>query len=182
MKKVLVPLVEGFEDIEAVSIIDVLRRGGCEVVTAAVSDAPFVMSAHGVTMDADRSLSEAVNDDYDAIVLPGGPGTDGLLGSASLIGRLGRQRREGKLIAAICAAPTVLTRAGIVEPGVKLTCYPSCAVNLDRPCEGVPVVVDGTLITGQAPGSAIPFALAVLAALAGQATSDRVASGMVVVK
>ena len=78
MSKVLVPLVEGFEDIEAVTIVDVLRRGGVEVVTASVAGTPFVKSSHGIQMSADATFAQAAEETYDAIVLPGGPGTGNL--------------------------------------------------------------------------------------------------------
>ena len=179
MKTAMVPLTKGFEDIEAITVIDVLRRGGVEVTTVSLTEESSVMSAHGVVVAADCLLLEVIDRNYDAIVLPGGPGTDGLLDSEPLIGRLRRQRREGGLVAAICAAPTVLARAGIVEEGVKMTCYPSCEPLLGRKSEGTPVVIDEKVITGQAPGSAMVFALAVLAELAGIEKATEVASGMV---
>lgn len=178
MAKVLVPLVEGFEDIEAVTIVDVLRRGGVEVVTASVAGTPFVKSSHGIRMSADASFDEAAKDKYDAIILPGGPGT-GNLKVPSVIERLRRQKEEDRLICAICAAPTVLVEAGVLESGQHVTCYPTCALDLDRPCAGVPVVGDGNVITGQAPGAALLFSLVVLQTLKGEALTRKVARGMV---
>ena len=178
MAKVLVPLVEGFEDIEAVSVIDVLRRGGVEVVTASVDGQPSVLSAHGIRMSADAAFDDAAKDPYDAIVLPGGPGT-GRLKVPSVLERLQRQKEEGRLICAICAAPTVLVEAGVLEPGQHVTCYPTCIPELDRASANVPVVADGNVVTGQAPGAALLFALVVLQTLAGERTAQKVARGMV---
>ena len=93
--------------------------------------------------------------------------------------RLRRQKDEGRLICAICAAPTVLVEAGVLEPGQHVTCYPTCSVDLDRPCANVPVVADGNVITGQAPGAATLFALVVLQALSGEKVAQKVARGMV---
>ena len=178
--KALVVLADGFEDVEAVTAIDVLRRGGVEVVTAALAEGPEVRSAHGVAMRADAPFSEAERDDFDVIVLPGGgEGTENLKSSRALLERLRRQKEEGRLLAAICAAPTVLVEAGVLEDGQHVTCYPTCSVDLDRPCAGVPVVEDGNVITGQAPGSSLLFALVVLKTLTDEKTAARVARGMV---
>lgn len=178
--KVLVVLANGFEDIEAVTAIDILRRGGVEVVTASLAGGLEVRSAHGVTMLADASFEEAEKDDFDAIVLPGGgEGTENLKASRALIERLRRQKEEGRLLAAICAAPTVLVEAGVLEEGQHITCYPACSVDLDRPCASVPVVEDHNVITGQAPGSAMLFSLVVLKALTDKRISMKVARGLV---
>lgn len=179
MSKVLIPLTDGFEDIEAVSVIDVLRRGGVEVVTASCMAGLEVTSAHGIVMNADESIGEAVNEEYDAIVLPGGPGTRTLLDCAPLVDRLRAQKDRGGLICAICAAPTVLTELGLVPSDVHLTCYPTCVMDLDRPSANVPCAEDDNFITGQAPGSALLFALVVLKRLEGEAKAFKVARGMV---
>lgn len=178
--KALVVLADGFEDIEAVTAVDVLRRGGVEVVTASLSGEREVRSAHGVTMLADAAFADAEKDEFDAIVLPGGgEGTDNLKASAALAERLRRQKDEGRLLCAICAAPTVLVEAGVLEDGQHVTCYPTCSIDLDRPCAGVPAVQDGNVITGQAPGSSMLFALVVLKALTNEKTAMKVARGMV---
>jgi len=178
--RALVVLADGFEDIEAVTAVDVLRRGGVEVVTAALADGLAVRSAHGVTMLADALFGEAEDGDFDAIVLPGGgEGTERLKASAALAARLRRQKEEGRLVCAICAAPTVLVEAGVLDEGQHVTCYPTCALDLDRPCAGVPVVADGNVVTGQAPGSSLLFALVVLKSLTDEKTAAKVARGMV---
>ena len=109
-------MANGFEDIEAVSIVDVLRRGGIEVVTASIHGTPGVRSAHGIDMRADALFDDVEDDDFDAIVLPGGgEGTENLKACGPLIRRLQRQHEENRLICAICAAPTVLVAAGVLE-------------------------------------------------------------------
>ncbi len=180
MAKALVPLAKGFEEVEAVTIVDVLRRGGVEVVMASVRESAEVVGAHGLPMKADARLADVADGDFDAIVLPGGgEGTENLKNSDLLIRRLRRQNDEGKLLCAICAAPTVLVEAGVLAEGLHVTCYPTCQVELDRPWTPVPVVADGNVITGQAPGSALLFALVVLQSLTDEKTAKRVARGMV---
>lgn len=179
MTKVLVPLADGFEDIEAVSIIDVLRRGGVEVVTAAVGDGRDVRSAHGIPMRAERRLLEVLANEYDAIILPGGgEGTQNLKNCVPLLERLRHQKAEGRFVCAICAAPTVLEVAGVLEDE-DVTCYPSCMSEMKRPVQHVPVVADGRVITGQGPGAATLFALVVLAQLEGDRAAHAVANGMI---
>lgn len=180
MTKVLVPLAQGFEDIEAVTIIDVLRRGKVEVITASTSADKLVKSAHGIVMTADQLFSEAAEEEYDAIVLPGGgEGTENLKKDPAVIERLRRQAGEGRLLAAICAAPTVLEVAGVVPPGVQMTCYPTCQMDLDRPWSPAPVVHDENILTGQAPGTATLFSLVLLKILEGENVARKVARGMV---
>lgn len=180
MAKVLVPLAKGFEDIEAVTIVDVLRRGGVEVVTASIHDSVDVLSAHGIPMRADGLFGDVADDDYDAIVLPGGgEGTENLKASEALRDRLQRQNAEGRLLCAICAAPLVLVAAGVLHPDLQITCYPSCQTELDRDWTPAPVVADGNVITGQAPGTSLLFALVVLQSLVGVADARKVARGMV---
>ena len=180
MARTLVPLAEGFEEIEAVTIVDVLRRGGVEVVLAAIGESRETCGSHGMTVVADALFSDVGDEDYDAIVLPGGgPGTERLRNSDALARRLQRQAEEGRLLCAICAAPTVLVEAGVLEPGVHVTCYPTCQMDLDRPWSPVPVVADGNVITGQAPGSALLFGLVVLQTLVGESATRKVARAMV---
>ena len=180
MAKVLIPLADGFEDIEAVAVIDILRRGGVEVVTASIHDSLSVTSAHGIRMEADRLFADVADETYDAIVLPGGgEGAANLKRSESVAARLRRQKEEGRLLCAICAAPTVLVAAGALDEGTEVTCYPTCQDELDREWAPAPVVADGTVITGQAPGTAVLFGLVVLQTLAGEQVAQQVAQGMV---
>lgn len=180
MARVLVPLAKGFEDIEAVAVIDVLRRGGVEVVSAAIGDETDVLSAHGILMRAEARFDDVVDEEFDAIVLPGGgEGTENLKHCDRLIARIVRQAKDGKLLAAICAAPTVLQEAGVINPTQFVTCYPTCQMDVDCNYANEPVVEHENIITGQAPGSAIVFALVVLQALTDELTAKKVARGMV---
>ena len=180
MKTALVPLADGFEDIEAVAVIDVLRRGGVEVVTASLGADSYAVSAHGIRMETDARLSDVIHDRWDAIVLPGGgEGTANLMACNELAIRLRRQKFEdGGLLCAICAAPTVLAAADVLDDE-DVTCYPSCAEEMGRPVADVPAVADGQIITGRGPGAAITFALAVLAHMVGGDVAHGVAMGMV---
>ena len=180
MANALVLLADGFEDVEAVTVVDVLRRGGVTAVTASVGANRVVTSAHGIRMEADAPLSEAAGAEFDALILPGGgKGTEALAASSAVLNRLRRQKDEGRLICAICAAPTVLVKAGVLDPGQQVTCYPTCADGLDRPCAGVPVVRDGNVITGEAPGASMLFALVVLEAIRGEDVARQVRDGLV---
>jgi 4-methyl-5(b-hydroxyethyl)-thiazole monophosphate biosynthesis len=180
MKTALVPLADGFEDIEAVAVIDILRRGGVEVMTASLGADRSAVSAHGIRMETDTTLSEVLNDYWDAIVLPGGgEGTANLMACEPLTLRLRRQKFEDRgLICAICAAPTVLAEAEVLEDE-EVTCYPSCAEEMGRPVVDAPAVADGQIITGRGPGAAITFALVVLLHLVGEEAAHQVAAGMV---
>lgn len=180
MSRAIVPLADGFEEIEALTIVDVLRRGGVAVTTAAVGKSLELTGAHGVHVKADALLADVEDENFDAVILPGGgQGTENLKNSNSVIHLLHRQKDGGRLICAICAAPTVLVEAEVLDPGQHITCYPTCIMELDRASANVPVVADGNVITGQAPGSAMLFSLVVLQALAGEAVASKVARGLV---
>ncbi len=180
MKKALVLLADGFEDIEAVTVVDVLRRGGVETTTASIHERLDVLSAHGIMMKTDALYVDAADAVWDVIVLPGGgEGTKNLMDFKPLASLVARQRAEGRLLAAICAAPVALVATGVVEPGIHVTCYPTCQMELDRPWANAPVVEDRGIITGQAPGSALLFSLVVLKALVGETVAEKVARGMV---
>ena len=177
--KALVVFADGFEDIEAVAVVDVLRRGGVDVVSAAVNAEPSVRSAHGIQMSTDAVLADVLDNEFAAIILPGGgEGTQNLKKCEPLLARLRRQKEEGGLVCAICAAPTVLEEAGVID-GESVTCYPSCRADMGRRVEDVPAIADGQIITGQGPGAAVLFALVVLAHLAGEKTAHNVANGMI---
>ena len=181
MKKALVPLADGFEDIEAVAVVDILRRGGVEVVTAALATEPSAVSAHGIRMGTDALLEEVLDAHWDAIILPGGgQGTANLMACEPLAERLRRQKESGGFVCAICAAPTVLSATGILD-GEDVTCYPACVGDMGYPVVDAPAVADGQIITGQGPGAAMTFGFAVLMHLAGEEAARKVAEGMVAV-
>lgn len=178
--RALLPLADGFEDIEAITVIDVLRRGGVEVVTASIHGRPEIRSAHSVIVHADAPLEEVIDEDFDAIILPGGSeGAEHLGNCEPLIGRLHAQREDGGLVCAICAAPLILERAGLLDEDQQVTCYPSLQEELDREWSPQPVVEHDGIITGQAPGASMLFALVVLKALTDEENAARVAEGMV---
>lgn len=162
----MLPLAEGFEEIEALTVVDVLRRAGINVDTVGVMGS-MVTGSHGVRVMADKKLLEINADDYDGIVLPGGnPGYLNLGRSSKIIEILKKFDAEGKLIAAICAAPSILAKAGVLE-AKKATIYPGMEKELPYP-RGERVVIDGKIITSQAPGTAMEFALAIVEFLAGK--------------
>jgi 4-methyl-5(b-hydroxyethyl)-thiazole monophosphate biosynthesis len=162
-----------------VAVIDVLRRGGVEVVTATLSSEKSALSAHGIRMFADAVLEETLDSHWDAIILPGGgQGTANLMACEPLAERLRAQKESGGLVCAICAAPTVLAAAGVLE-GEDVTCYPSCEEDMGCPVVQVPAIADGQIITGQGPGAALTFAFAVLMHLVGEDVAREVSEGMV---
>ena len=180
MSRVVVPLVVGFEQIEALTVVDILRRAGIDVVTASVAENP-VASSHGVRVEADTSLA-AVREDSDVamVAIPGGPGTPKLTESADLRALVERLAGEGKEVAAICAAPSVLAAFGLLE-GKRATSFPAVRDKLEAAgvtYEEAPVVRDGRITTSRGPGTAMDFALALVAILEGEAKRDEVAAGL----
>lgn len=179
MHKVLVMLAQGCEEIEAVTTIDILRRAGVEVTSAGLDDLP-VLASRGVMLLADTTLDLAQHQDFDMIVLPGGqPGTDNLKADNRLTALLQRMAKQGKYLAAICAAPSVLAAAGLLD-GRKATCYPTCLDGYPKvDLQTAAVVEDGRLITSRGPGTAMDFALALVERLAGKAKRQEVEAALV---
>ena len=181
MAKVLVPLAQGCEELEAVTIIDLLRRAEIEVVTAGL-DSDTVTASRGVKLVPDTDLDSALEDDYDMVVLPGGKGGAKNLDNDPRISELlNRIADSGKFTAAICAAPTVLGNAGLLD-GKKATGYPGFLEKLQLAATNIcgdPVVRDGTVITSRGPGTAMDFALALIEILEGRETRDSVEEALV---
>ncbi len=181
MASVLVPLAPGCEELEAVTIIDLLRRAGIEVVAAGLEAGP-VRASRGVVLVPDLTLDEALAHDYDAIVLPGGgPGSDALAADPRIKGLLGKMAAADRLIGAICAAPKVLAGAGLLK-GRSATSYPGVLEALGDTTITLrqePVVRDGQLITSRGPGTAMAFALTLIEALAGREMREQVDAGLV---
>jgi 4-methyl-5(b-hydroxyethyl)-thiazole monophosphate biosynthesis len=179
MKRVLVPLAEGCEELEAVTIVDLLRRGGIEVVVAGLREGT-VTASRGVRIVPDMSLDEALKLDYDMVALPGGlPGADHLAADRRLTDLLRRMNESGRFVGAVCAAPRVLARSGLLR-GRTATAYPGILQQEGHPdISGDAVIRDGTVITSRAAGTAMDFALALIEALAGRETRDRVERGLV---
>jgi 4-methyl-5(b-hydroxyethyl)-thiazole monophosphate biosynthesis len=176
MATVLVPLAEGCEELEAVTIIDLLRRAGIEVVTAGLLPGP-VRASRGVVLVPDTDLDTALERDYDMVVLPGGgPGADNLSRDGRVRDLLRRMADSGRFTAAICAAPKVLAGAGLLE-GRRATGYPGVLEGLSlegTELAGEPVVTDGKIITSRGPGTAMDFALHLIETLAGPETRREV--------
>jgi 4-methyl-5(b-hydroxyethyl)-thiazole monophosphate biosynthesis len=179
MKKVYLFLATGFEEIEAIATIDILRRGGIELTTVSITGKRIVMGVHQIPVTADILFEETDFMDGDAFILPGGgPGSHNLNAHESLKQLLVCRNENNKIIAAICAAPLVLGGLGLLE-GKQAICYPGCesfltgAILIDQPA-----VTDGNIITGKGPGLAFDFALTILAALQGQEIADSVAGDL----
>ncbi len=182
MKESYVFLADGFEEIEALSVIDILRRAEIPVKTVSITSSLQVHGAHGVTVNADVLYDNTLFADPLWLILPGGlPGATNLYEFAPLQGLLEQQKAsaEGR-IAAICAAPAeVLGRMGLLK-GEKATCYPGFEEKLN--CEAVdePVVVSGKFVTGNGPGNAIPWALKIVEETLGHEAMLKVANGMLI--
>ncbi len=180
MAKVYVFLADGFEDVEALIPIDVLRRGGVDVVTVSTTEFPLVESAHGVNIEADIQFEQGDFSDADLLFLPGGmPGATNLFAHEGVRQALLKQAAAGKKIAAICASPAVvLSPLGILD-GKRATCYPGFEQALaSAKYTGELVTVDGNVTTGEGPAAAFPFAYELLSQLVNKQTSDQVAEGM----
>lgn len=173
-------LANGFEDIEALAPVDILRRGGQDVVTVSIADNREVESAHGVTVVADTTL-EATDDfdDADLLVLPGGmPGAAHLDAHPGVRQALAAHYGRGRLIGAICAAPMVLGHMGLLR-GRRATCYPGFEQELDgAEYTGELISEDGPFITGEGPAAAFEFGYCLLAHLTDAASVEQLKDGM----
>jgi 4-methyl-5(b-hydroxyethyl)-thiazole monophosphate biosynthesis len=180
MTRALVPLADGAEEMEAVIIIDTLRRAGWHVACVGIRKGPVVAS-RGVRLVPDAVWSEVDPDSFDVLVLPGGGGgTEQLLGHSGLLDALRRFHDRGSITAAVCAGPLVLQGAGLLD-GRRATCHPGVAGRLtvtERLDE--PVVVDGTVVTSQGPGTSFLFALTLIAMVDGKEEARKIASAMIV--
>ena len=177
-KRVMVPLADGFEEIEAFTIVDVLRRAGIETDTVSIRGS-VVQSSHGIRVMVDTRIDMIDPDTYNAIVLPGGsPGYVNLGKSSKLIEILKKFNNQGKLIAAICGAPLILAEHGLLDDK-RATVYPGFERKLSYP-RGNKVVVDGNIITSQGPGTAMEFALKVVEMLVGRGEAMRLRNELVV--
>lgn len=180
-RAVLVPLAPGFEEIEAVTVIDVLRRAGL-VVRVAGLEARRVTGSHGITLEADCLLDEVVAEELAMLVLPGGmPGTTNLAADERILALVRELEASGRRVGAICAAPLVLERAGVLA-GREVTAYPGVRDRLPsaRVLTEPAVVASGPLLTSQGVGTALEFALAIVAALVGPARAQELAAAMLV--
>lgn len=180
-EKILVPLAEGFEEVEAMAVVDVLRRAELEVVTAGLHGVR-VRAAHGVTVEADLPLAELDLDSITALVLPGGmPGSTNLAADQRILELCRRLAAEGRTTAAICAAPLVLQAAGVLE-GHRITCHPATREQLAeaKPVAAPRVVESGSVVTSQGPGTALEFSLALVERFRGAQKAAELAAAMLV--
>lgn len=180
-KKIAVHLADGFEEIEAISIIDVLRRAGLNVVTVSVTGKLEVNGAHQIKVLADKLFESIDYSDVYMIVLPGGmPGASNLNAHEGLKQKIRTFVAENKQLAAICAAPLVLGNLGILD-GKQAVCYPGFESHLKGAnILQVPVVDSGNVITGRGPGAAIQFALKIVEKLVSVEKAELLASQMLV--
>lgn len=180
MARVCVLVADGSEELETVAVVDVLRRAGAEVFLAGVAGARPVKASRGVGLVPDGAWDAAAADGFDALVVPGGLGGVEAIGAeGSVLEALRRFAAAGKRVAAVCAGPQVLDKAGVLV-GKRYTCYPGLSK------EGIvsgewldePVVADGWLTTSQGPGTAVAFALTLAEQLQGLGAAQRTAAGM----
>ncbi len=178
MAAVLVPISTGFEEIEAVSIIDVLRRGGVQVTIASL-DGEQVTGANGITIKADNLLKYVDANEFDMVVLPGGHDNAVALKESQLVQEILKDfDSRGKKIGAICASPIALNQAGVIKD--RYTCYPSYEneIGKDRWTDAQNVVVDKNIVTSRGPATAICFALEIVRELVGVETYNQLKSGL----
>ncbi len=180
MKKVLLPLPQGCEELEAVTLIDLLRRAAIEVTTAGLDEA-LVTASRGTVLKPDTTLEHALLDEYDMIILPGGlPGVENLKNDPRVITLLQQQHKQNKKIAAICAAPKVLAHAGLLT-GKQITSFPG-ALSKEELHEvnytALPVVKDGNILTSRGPGTAMDFALFLIEELCSKTLREQVEAAL----
>ena len=170
----------GFEETEAIAPLDLLRRAGLEIQTVGLNG-KVIYGGHGIGVEADITIDQLDLNQLEMVILPGGlGGVASIRGCKAAMDAIRYAYEKDKYTAAICAGPTVLADLGIVD-GKKATCYPGCE---DRMGSAIMVeaaaVTDGKLITGTSAGCAVPFGLALIAALKGQAEADRIAAQIVI--
>jgi 4-methyl-5(b-hydroxyethyl)-thiazole monophosphate biosynthesis len=177
---VTVHLAEGFEEIEAITIIDVLRRAGIETIIVSVTGHHEIEGAHGIIVTADKLFEDTDYEEAGMIILPGGmPGSANLKDHVGLRNKIIQLHGEDKLLGAICAAPMVFGALGLLE-GEKATCYPGFEEHLtDAEVTGNNVEVSGKIVTGKGPGAAMEFALKIVEIIKGADLADDLAGQLI---
>ena len=180
MSNIAICMADGCEEIEALTVVDILRRAGIKIEMLSISDSLTIKGSHGIEFKADHLMTERNSLDYDGIVLPGGmPGTTNLESNTLVQNALKKQFNSGKLIAAICAAPSILGKNGIAN-GKKVTSYPGFEEAFAKSTYvNDSVVTDGNVITSRGMGTAIDFALAILKYLKGKEAADEMAKKII---
>lgn len=180
MSRIGIFMADGCEEIEGLAVVDIVRRAKMDITMISINGKKEVTGAHNVVFLADALASEVNFEEFDAIVLPGGgPGTRNLAADATVNQVIKKFAAEGKLVCAICAAPSVLGAAGILQ-GKKATCYPGFEDKLTGALVSEEAVVtDGNIITGRGMGTAIPFGLEIVRYLQGEEAAETIRSGIV---
>lgn len=178
MKNVLVLFAEGSEELEAVTIVNILRRAGISVTLAGLGAGPL-RGSRGVTLMPERTLDEVLHDDFDMLVLPGGqPGTNNLKADQRVLKLVQRMAQQDKYVSAICAAPAVLANAGLLD-GKKATSFPGALDAFPKVQQQAGAIIeDGRVITSRGPGTAMDFALILAERLAGADKRRAVEAGL----
>ena len=180
MSKIGIFMADGCEEIEGLTVVDIVRRAGMEIETISITDKAEATSSHKVTFKTDTTKADADFDGYDGIVLPGGmPGTLNLGADETVDKVIHEFAAQGKLVSAICAAPSVLGQAGLLE-GKKATCHPGFEDKLlGAAWLEEPVVVDGNIITSRGMGTAIAFALEIVRYFTDDESVEKIKTGLV---
>jgi 4-methyl-5(b-hydroxyethyl)-thiazole monophosphate biosynthesis len=176
MKRVLLVLSRGFEELEAVAPLDLLRRAGLEVVSASAQEGLLVEGSHGIRIEADRPLDDCLSQAWDLVILPGGPGVEGLRKDGRVLDLVRRSHEGGVPLAAICAAPLVLADAGVAASHA-VTSFPATRTEMEPKAAAYSeerVVVDGKVITSRGAGTAEEFSLALIEYLLGPGAAEDV--------
>lgn len=180
MKRAVMLFAEGYETVEALMVVDILRRAKVEVTMTSINEDEVVRSSHGVAVEMDATMDEIDVAEYDAIILPGGmPGTINLGESEAVKKAILKMNEEGKIVSAICAAPGVLGKYGLLE-GKNACSYPEHEVNLTGATVlRTPVVVDGNIVTSRGLGTAMEFAFVLLELLEGKEKVEQIKKAIV---
>lgn len=177
MKTAIILIAEGFEEMEAVAPIDILRRAGVDVNVCGIGENRNVTGRNGICLRVDHTIHSFLEEPFDLVLLPGGPGHKLLRQDTRVLDLLRRQHAQRKLIGAICAAPLVLKEAGIL-PGPAFTCHYTAAEELPERDPEAAVLRDGNLITSQGAGTATRFGLALVEALVDPGTAQKVSDSI----
>lgn len=181
MKRVLLLLSPGFEEMEAVTPLDLLRRAGIEVISASIGPDLQVTGSHGIRIEADKKIGDCLEEAFDLVLLPGGPGVEGLRKDERVLALVRRAHASGVPLAAICAAPLVLADAGVAKDH-RITSFPSARNELQdriREYSEDRVVRDGKVITSRGAGTAEEFSLDLIAFLIGPEASEKVRTSII---
>ena len=180
MAKAAIFLADGFEEIEALTVVDLLRRAGIGITTVSIMGRDEVTGSHKITVRADAEFDKVLLDDMDMLILPGGqPGTTNLFACEPLKKKIEEFNAVGKMLAAICAAPTVYGKMGLLK-GKKACCYPGCEADLNgADVQTTEVTCDSNFITSRGMGTAIPFGLAIIEHFQGKEAATEMAKKIV---